>query len=143
MSLIHLVYASDAGQTLGEAQLNDIVARTHHAGDGASVTGMLVHKDGHCLHLLEGQSRVVQHVYNTIRRDPRHREIQTIMVRYVDERTFDDQPVLYLDLDEAKLHALPAFTYLTRGRFDAIAFAENPLAAYQFITALRVAGQSG
>jgi len=54
------------------------------------VTGVLFFEQGYFFQILEGQADVVRPLYEQIRRDPRHYDIDTLFDEPVSDRTFSD-----------------------------------------------------
>ncbi len=70
--LIQLTYASNSGQTLGPADVKDILQTSQRNNAAVGVTGALCLANGIFLQQLEGDRDVVNQVYLRILKDSRH-----------------------------------------------------------------------
>jgi hypothetical protein len=69
------------------------------------VTGMLLHKNGDFLQVIEGSSSVIRDMYARIAADRRHTNIRNVSERTISSREFDGAAVGFKNLD-----GLPADT---------------------------------
>jgi hypothetical protein len=97
-------------------------ARTKNAALG--VTGVLLHRQGRFVQLLEGGSEEVQALYATIRADPRHRDVTLVWDDQGDTRWFADWWMAFRDLEEDPVTE-PALTDVLRGPADASTFSHE------------------
>ena len=84
------------------------------------ITGMLLHKNGSFLQVIEGSKAVICDMFARISADPRHTNIRTISDRTIPHREFDGQAVSFKNLDELP----PGSPYLSPFSFEA--FAADP-----------------
>lgn len=88
MALVTLVYVSVATHTMSDPDLLGIldIARRFNADN--NITGMLLYHDGIFMQALEGEERTVDALYERIRRDPRHRNVLTLLTTEIMSRAF-------------------------------------------------------
>ena len=79
--LSHLVYVSTACEPIGDEELAELLEQTRAQNERQSITGMLLYKDGRFIRLLEGQEDDVQDIFEKIRRDERHYNVQLLWLR--------------------------------------------------------------
>ena len=87
--LIHCVYASSAARNFETGELAGILelARANNARLG--LTGMLLYAEGSFFQVLEGPADLVDKLYASIERDPRHDQVTLIMREPIPRRAFD------------------------------------------------------
>ena len=73
-------------------------SRAHNVA--TRLTGLLLHRDGTFVQLLEGRRARVESLYDAIRRDPRHHDVTTVATRDQLDRQFPDWSMAFTDLDD-------------------------------------------
>jgi hypothetical protein len=111
--MYQIVYASTASQEFTAADLKKLLLRARMRNKAAGVTGMLVFHDGAFLQALEGEKRAVVRIFDSIDKDPRHREIAVLHCGPGPEqqRVFGDWAMGFADLSGAAV-LLKGFTRL-------------------------------
>ena len=71
-NLIQLLYLSKAAPGIGSSDLAAIIATASSKNQALGITGILCHKGGYFLQLLEGEEIPLLDLYLKIARDPRH-----------------------------------------------------------------------
>lgn len=97
-------------------------ARAKNASLG--ITGVLLHRQGRFVQLLEGEADDVHALYATIRADDRHRDVTLIWDGRGDARWFADWWMAFRDLEEDPVTE-PALTDVLRGPSDASRFSHE------------------
>ena len=85
--LVRLLYASRTVDT-PEQTLTQILAASRDKNLQHGVTGVLVCGASVFLHVLEGNRRAVSDLYGHIQRDPRHTDIELLLLQDIGERRF-------------------------------------------------------
>ena len=62
-----------------------------------AITGCLLYYDQKFIQLIEGDEKNVQDLYQRISKDPRHTDIMVLGENHIEERTFADWNMAYLD----------------------------------------------
>ena len=93
--VVALVYTSTASQPLRETALEHLLGqcRTFNAEHG--ITGMLLHRDGRFIQVLEGAREAVEELAERIRRDRRHHDMTVLLEEPIDQRRFADWSMGY------------------------------------------------
>jgi hypothetical protein len=88
--LTRLLYASRAVDTIDDALLDSILARSRSRNPEHGITGVLcVYQGGNVfLQALEGARAAVNALYNNIIRDPRNRDVTLLDYAEINERIF-------------------------------------------------------
>lgn len=83
-----VIYSSAAVAPFTETQLAQLLARARINNERLEITGLLLYDDGSFLQALEGESEVIERLYETIGRDKRHHRVVALLRREIDERHF-------------------------------------------------------
>ncbi|WP_254773613.1 BLUF domain-containing protein [Plantibacter sp. MMLR14_011] len=86
--MLSLVYASTATQPFSDDDLTALLATCRENNARAQLTGMLVHRDGRFLQVLEGPEPAVRELMDTLAADPRHTGIRVMFEEPIRERQF-------------------------------------------------------
>jgi len=84
--LFHLIYASKSVNKLLDEDLVEILQQCRKKNAEADITGMLLYTNGNFFQVLEGEKMIILQLYNTIRQDPRHDQITTIVTESISKR---------------------------------------------------------
>jgi len=87
-NLIQLLYLSKSAPGIGTGHLADILATATHRNRAQGITGVLCHKSGYFMQLLEGEEVHVLELYLKIIRDPRHSDPIIISISTATEQFF-------------------------------------------------------
>lgn len=88
--LCQLIYGSSEASPFDEDALLELLRRARANNSALGVTGMLLYAEGSFLQVLEGETAVVQGLFEKIARDPRHGGTRVLLKSLVEERTFGD-----------------------------------------------------
>ena len=94
-----LAYESQASTPLTAPDLLDLLEHSRANNARKGVTGILLYRHGTFLQVLEGPHAEVDALYATIARDPRHREVSTLLAEDRSERRFPDWTMGFADVD--------------------------------------------
>ena len=108
--MIHLVYVSSAVSQFTDEQLEALLAESRANNERVGITGMLLHKDGNFMQVLEGEEGTVMEVHGRIARDMRHRDLVTMIKEPISERKFPDWTMGFGNLDDPRVRALPGYS---------------------------------
>jgi methanogenic corrinoid protein MtbC1 len=101
MDFTQIAYRSVASQTFTHDDLVNILqtAREHNAANG--ITGLLIYEHGRFVQWLEGPNKALEKLYQSIYRDPRHTQIERLIVYPRSTRLF---PNWSMQLGAKELH---------------------------------------
>ena len=107
MEFRRIVYTSQAIEQFSKRNLLDLLhyARTFNKID--NITGVLMHRKGAFLQVLEGSSEDVGDLLSRILSDPRHNKIKIILDASVDRRLFSNWTMGCADFDKPELSLIP------------------------------------
>ena len=123
-SVIYLVYVSSAVKLFSSAELQQLLRGARENNSSRDITGMLLYKDGNFMQVLEGLRDPVLALHDRISRDPRHKDLVTMLQGSLETRQFADWSMGFGDLTDADVRATPGYsdflqTPLTAGAFAA------------------------
>lgn len=93
--LFSLVYTSNAAKVFSDEELSDLLAESRKANQDASITGLLLYRNGRFVQFLEGPESRVRDVYGRIAADRRHTMVRVLVDGHPPERTFSDWSMGY------------------------------------------------
>jgi hypothetical protein len=115
-----IVFFSTAVVPMSEADLAALGRECAEQDSHVGITGMLLHKNGNFLQVIEGAKAVICDMFARISADPRHTNVRTISDRIILHREFAGRAVGFKNLDELP----PGSPYLSPFSFEA--FAADP-----------------
>ena len=123
--LSHLVYVSTSSEPMDDEELATLLAQSRERNERNDITGMLLYKDRRFIQLLEGHEEQVQEIFDSIKRDDRHHDVQLLWFRYAQFREFPDWTMGFQNIDDLALESLPGFTPFLDRDFRYENFLEN------------------
>ena len=135
--MLSLVYASSAVKLFSEAELVEILKQSRENNLEADITGMLLYKDGNFIQALEGPDGAVEAVYESIKKDPRHRNIILLGKDPIKERQFSDWSMGFQDLNKLTAKQLEGYSEFLLDDFTPAFFKSKPTRAYIMLLSFR------
>ncbi|KNY06913.1 BLUF domain-containing protein [Microbacterium sp. GCS4] len=93
--LLSLVYTSTASHAFRETALEQLLEECRRRNAEQDVTGMLLHRSGRFIQVLEGEPEVVRALAERIRNDSRHHDMRVLVEEPIGERRFPDWTMGY------------------------------------------------
>jgi hypothetical protein len=103
--MLNIVYSSTATQEFSREELAELLARARAKNTQWGITGLLLYKRGVFMQALEGEEAAVRALYATIRADPRHHQIKTLVDIPVAQPRFSDWSMGFENIDDMQLDA--------------------------------------
>jgi len=124
--LTSLLYVSSATRHIPPDELATILAKSRLKNTSLGVTGMLLHKDGNFMQVLEGEAPAVRQLFDTIGRDPRHAGV--LVLRHVEQpaREFAEWSMAFTDLNDPAARAVPGYSEFLNTPLTGLEFTANP-----------------
>jgi hypothetical protein len=122
-SLLSLVYCSTATRPFGESDLSELLARSRANNDAHDITGMLLHRNGEFVQILEGDRYDVEKLMQEIGRDPRHTDVRILLEEPLHERRFENWTMGY----QALVAPDPAYAQGFRDSFDDLRMGDHDM----------------
>jgi hypothetical protein len=108
--MYHLVYVSHAAQAFHEADLLAILNESRANNKKMEITGMLIYLQQRFIQVLEGDEKVLNELYEEIRKDPRHTKVTLILEGHSQHRFFKDWSMGFKKISESDFTELSGFT---------------------------------
>lgn len=107
MALRRIVYTSQASEQFSKRNLLDLLHESRAFNTIDNISGVLMHRNGYFLQVIEGESEVVNNLFTRLLRDDRHKEVKIILDSSVDSCLFSSWAMGCADFDEPELSMLP------------------------------------
>ncbi|MEM6281106.1 MAG: BLUF domain-containing protein [Chloroflexota bacterium] len=130
---ITLIYGSTATRDMTDKDLNKILEWSHSWNASVGITGMLLYKGGNFLQVLEGEEEKVDALFNSISKDERHHGVSIIYRRPIQERSFDDWSMGFINMDAPPPVNKPGYSDYLQQPIGKDAFEDNPSHAHVFM----------
>ena len=115
-SVFQLAYQSEAARPIDEEALRELLRQAREKNHRLGVTGVLLYKADGFLQVLEGGEQIVRALYATIRTDPRHRAVKTLLTTRTKHRVFPGWSMGLEDLDAVPADEPGITSFLESGR---------------------------
>lgn len=96
-----IIFFSTAKVAMTEDELAALGRECATNDSQVGISGMLLHKDGSFLQIIEGSNSVIRDMHARILADPRHVNMRTILDRDIEQREFDGPALGFKNLDTA------------------------------------------
>ncbi|TFH70308.1 BLUF domain-containing protein [Gammaproteobacteria bacterium LSUCC0112] len=138
--MIQLIYYSSASQPLSKDDLMEILQKSRENNKRENITGILLYKDGSIMQVLEGEAADVEHRYNIICADHRHKDIFMVGETEIEERQFAEWSMGFRDLTDPDLKTLEGFNQYLNKSLSLQDFAKNMGAARELVQIFATGG---
>jgi hypothetical protein len=141
--LIRLLYASRAAGAVNATTVESILAQSRTHNPALGITGILCHGGDIFMQVLEGGRGPVNELYNSIVRDPRHRDVVILHYEEVAERRFAGWTMGMVNID--KLNPAVLLKYGDRPVLDPYAVSGHASMALleELIATASIVGRAG
>jgi len=133
--MIEIVYASAATVKFSPADLATLLAAARVRNQQDDITGVLLYHDGSFLQVLEGVESVVRSTFDRIAKDPRHGSVLLLKRGEIEERSFADWRMGFLELSQAPGPLLEGFSDFLRG--GTLGLRDNAQAVHRILSAFK------
>lgn len=133
------IYSSAAIKKFTVDELVVLLQKSQANNVKVGLTGLLVHKDGQFMQLLEGPEAAVRATLKKIDVDPRHKVYTTLLEGTTDERQFSDWSMGFRDLNSPEVRSLPGFSEFLNTPLDGTEFRTSPTRSQRFLLMLKKA----
>jgi len=118
-AVFQLVYRSEAIRPMRETDLRELLRQARGKNHRLGLTGVLLYKAGGFLQVLEGDEDTVRALYATVREDPRHDDVETLLTTRADRRLFPGWSMGLDNLDAVPADEPGVTSFLETGRLPA------------------------
>jgi len=110
--MLSLVYVSRARTSFSDGDLATLLMNSRANNRRLGLSGMLMHRDGRFVQVLEGPEEVVQHRYAVIAADPRHSDLAVVLRETLPERRFGSWSMGYRATTDEFAAEIPGYVQL-------------------------------
>jgi hypothetical protein len=135
--MLSLIYVSSSVREMNAEELLDILKVSRENNVARDVTGLLLYKGGNFMQALEGPDDVVMALYETIKKDSRHKDVSIISTEKIQKRQFPAWEMAFTNLDNPEIRNEPGYSQFLQDEFTADIYRENPLRAYIMLLTFR------
>lgn len=136
-SILSLLYVSSATQPFSRDDLVELLRVSRQNNEARGISGMLLHRDGNFIQVLEGPPAAVEERFERIRRDERHAGILVLLRQEIGERQFGHWSMGFRSLEELSPEDAAYFTPFLNGSQLDEAFRSSPSRAHQLLAAFK------
>ena len=139
--LTQMVYISKASQEFTDEGLVDLLEKSRQKNAALGITGMLLYKSGKFLQVLEGNTEVVEQLFDRIRNDSRHYDFTPLSIVPVKQREFGDWSMAFGNLNNLSLQDIEGYSTALEEGQDFEPFASNAPGAHAMLNIFKNAPQ--
>ena len=108
--LFYHVYVSSAVKLMPSEELLELLKQCRSNNAKLGLSGILLHKDGNFMQVLEGPELSVQSLLQKIYRDPRHSGVLPLTEGFSKQRQFPDWTMGFRELNSPEVIGTPGFS---------------------------------
>ena len=97
--MIELIYISNTPNTLDQSTIFEILNSSHAKNKLNDLTGHLYYDGNSFLQIIEGEESAVRSLYEKIKIDPRHTNVETLYENEINERAFEGWEMAFKELE--------------------------------------------
>lgn len=113
---------------MGDDELLFLLEQSREKNLRLGITGMLLYKEQNFMQMLEGKEQDVLALYDTIRKDDRHKDVVTLKTGNIKERNFKNWSMGFRNMD--KVGDFPKYDDYFKENLTLKSFQNNANAAY-------------
>ena len=130
--MYQIIYVSTAAEPIDESGLLEILSQSRANNERDQITGMLLYKTGRFMQAIEGIEENVSKLYEVIKKDSRHRSVDTLRSEYRPSRDFPYWTMGFQNLDSDDAHH-DGFTKILESSFNPEYFDESETEAHALL----------
>ena len=136
MALYTLVYVSTQTADMTNDALTELLTVSRRNNSRDAITGMLLHRSGNFIQVLEGEEQTVKDLHRKIERDSRHKSLITLLQRPLDQRYFEEWSMGFRHLDEVTIN-IPGFSQIMNSPYIARSYFADPGVSQQLLLSFK------
>lgn len=103
-----ICYVSDVDPEMRTKEINELLKYSQKKNRERDIKGVLLFSDGNFFQVLEGRKEQILKLWQTIEKDPRHRNIIKILDRDIEKGSFDSYKAEILEEENKFKMGIPA-----------------------------------
>jgi len=135
--MFFLVYVSSATQPFSPSELIALMSKSAASNSQLGLTGMLLHKDGNFMQVLEGDEAIVRDLYTKISVDRRHTGLLPLLHGHQQAREFPDWSMAFRELNSPEVTSLPGYSQFLNSPLTAAEFGADPSRSHKLLTTFK------
>lgn len=124
--LIELIYTSAAVRDYSDEELADILKKSVQNNQRHDITGLLLYSKATFMQAIEGETDKIDALFEIIKSDPRHRDIEEHLRTQIRERAFSKWHMGYRAIGKEDVVSLPNFAPFFEDGFDPAMLTAKP-----------------
>jgi hypothetical protein len=124
--LFRMAYVSAVSKLFSKTGLRNLHKQARERNARTGTTGLLLHKDGRFMQMLEGPTAAVKATFGRINKDPRHHGIIVLIKETGEHRHFPGWPMAFRDLDSPEQRDVPGYSEFLITSLTGKEFASRP-----------------
>jgi len=96
-----IVYTSEYVNTSDNSDLDNIIQEASNRNKTSNITGVLLFHNNNFLQVLEGKDEDVDFIFNKIKNDTRHKNIDLFITEEIEKRAFPNWEMRLFDLNDS------------------------------------------
>ena len=133
---IQLIYTSTALSDLSDEELFVILESSVRNNQQRNITGLLLYCKGTFLQMLEGAARDVDEIFEHIKKDSRHRNIEALLRTSTRTREFGNWHMGFRAMRKSDAAALPNYAPFFEDGFDSTLLTARPQESLSIMKAI-------
>lgn len=123
--MIQILYISVATDPMSSEELVRLLQQCRESNASRGVTGMLLYGNATFLQVLEGDEEVIEDLLEKIRRDPRHRDLQVLYRKKIEQRQYSDWSMGFKRISNKELAQVEGLKYFNENDFNSSYLTEH------------------
>ena len=107
MKFRRLIYTSQATESFSKDNLLDLLLQSRAYNSVDDITGVLMHKKGFFLQVLEGESEAIEDLLNRLLLDTRHIKLKIVLDNFTENRMFSNWAMGCVDFNKDEFKIMP------------------------------------
>ena len=113
-----LLYVSMEKHPFTKEDLESLLKQSREKNSGLGVTGILLYYKKYFFQVLEGKKEIIFELFRTIREDQRHFSVILVWDQAVEQRSFQDWTMAFINLNEIDKSKLAGYSEFLEKRFS-------------------------
>jgi len=135
--MLRIIYLSSSAEYLNSEEIKSLLSRCREKNLINDITGLLLYADGDFLQVIEGPNVAMLDLFESIKKDSRHKGIVTIANNEIDKRHFPKWNMGFYNFHYEELRKIKGYENISRETLSnisdkmALAFIDSFIASHQ------------
>ena len=124
--MINLIYFSAASYLYSDEELATLLTAFRLKNTSLDITGLLLYHEGSIIQILEGEAENVHGLFNSIKKDVRHKSVTKVIDCNIEERSFSNWSMGFKNISKQDFSTLAGYLNINnKNEFIEIAISNN------------------